>query len=80
MRIVLLLAALSVATAAPTAEEFDARVSTFQHHWDRFLRGQWGCSSDSVSRQDCNPSLAHTDFREFEAARKAAAKLFDLHE
>jgi hypothetical protein len=58
--------------------DFDGRVLRFQTHWDRFLRAFWGCAATDTSRNDCRAQLSTIDRREYEAARKAAAELFQL--
>jgi archaellum biogenesis protein FlaJ (TadC family) len=62
------------------AEDFDARVSQFHRHWEKFIRAFWGCRPESTERAQCTAALGAIDRREFGAARKAALSLFDLRE
>jgi hypothetical protein len=77
-RLVLILLFLTVAFAAPTAEEFDDRVWKFQRNWDRFLRAHWGCPIDAHNRADCDAGQGHPDLKAFRSACEEARKLFML--
>jgi hypothetical protein len=78
IRLMLLLVFLGAATASTTGGSFDARVWSFQVKWDRFLRHFWGCDKSDANRSTCNATLSTVNQKEYEAARKAAAELFDF--
>ena len=80
MRLLLGLVFAALLTASTIAEPFDAQVWKFQTHWDLFLRHFWGCSPEDTNRRTCRGEMSTMDRKEWEAARKAAAELFDLNE
>ena len=77
-RILAALPAALAGGATKAVSNFDSRVGRFEAHWNRFLRAFWGCAPDDLNRKTCNPALSAIDRKEYEAARKAAAELFDL--
>jgi hypothetical protein len=77
MRVLLLMAALGILSAAP-AGDFDGRVLRFQRDWNKFLRSFWGCTLDDAKRATCKPERGWIDRKQYEAARNAAADLFEF--
>jgi hypothetical protein len=69
---------LAALTASTTSDSFDARVMRFQVHWDRFLRGFWGCVPADATRDTCRAEMGSINRKEFDAARRAAADLFEF--
>ena len=64
--------------AAPTVNDFDARVIRFHRRWDRWVREYWGCSNDARDRRECNPTLSRVTAPGVHAACVEAREVFKL--
>lgn len=52
----------------------------FNIHYGRLSRDYFGCAANAVDMTECHPGQGIANYREYRAARSAAAKLFDLQE
>ena len=56
-------------------------ILTFEIHHDRFIRDLFGCPPTGIiSDKTCLRSNARLNYEEFEAARKAAKRLYSIDE
>lgn len=71
---------LTISLLAIPLSEFDTKLDNFFRHFDIFLRHYQGCPLSSFDSSLCHPEKSFTDYKEYSAARSAAAKLFNLQE
>ena len=60
--------------------EISLNLADFHVHYQKFFRAYYGCKPEALTVEECNPTLGQVDYREFQAMRRAAIKLFDIHE
>lgn len=71
---------LTLSLLAAPLSEFDTKLDNFFIHFDIFLRHYQGCPLTSFDSTLCRPEKSYMDYKEYSAARSAAAKLFNLQE
>lgn len=77
-RVVILLLLLAGLTMPQHVELFDLHLEQFNVPYASFYRAFHGCPPDAASAADCRPHLAKLDRKQFDRARSAAMKLFEL--
>ena len=62
-------------------DHFKMRVLTFDKNYDVFIRKLFGCQlSGFITRERCLHGEERIDYEQYDKAREAAKKLFDLGE
>jgi hypothetical protein len=81
MRLVLVFLLVAVCARPVDEAEFRRRALVFEKHWDPFIRRLFGCELEGpTTAETCRPALGQVDRREYERARNAAKKLFELRD
>lgn len=70
----------SLTLLAVPSSNFDEKLDTFAVHFKTFYYNYYGCPMDSVDMTTCKPAKAFLSYHEYDLARSAAAKLFNLQE
>jgi len=59
-------------------DSFSDRLMLFHKHYSVFFRTYLGCPKDALLIDQCDPKLGRIDYLEYHAARREAARLFEL--
>jgi hypothetical protein len=79
-RLPLCLLLASLASPRDSLSWYD-RAIEFESHWDKAVRLAFGCPlTGDTPKGSCHLNKGLIDYRELRLSRKAAEKLFDLHE
>lgn len=81
------IALLLILTPTPTPSnhskadgQFVVDAANFNEKWNQWFRTYFGCPVDATNISQCSLPKGRMDYKTFLDARKAAKKLFDLHE
>lgn len=65
---------------ADTYDELRINAANFERHYDPFVRQLFGCPPEGPTNKETCTFPAYVNYAEFQKARSAASKLFDLKE